>query len=266
MANDGSSDTLTQGVAGVAAIGVRLPEHLPKSVRLGLLDFCTAAREAFGEDMCSLVLFGSAAEGRMRATSDVNLLVVLRTFDAMRADAIRDSIRIASAAIHLRAMFVIEDELELAAESFAVKFEDILQRRHVLYGGDPFAALRIPPPMIKQRLTQVLLNLALRLRATYIRFSAREQRLLCEIAEAAAPLRASAHAILVLEGRAAPSGKEALQQLTAELPGGDWREDLELVSVAREKGVLPLGAARPLLLRLIDLATAMRRRAESLQP
>jgi len=251
-----------EGVAGNS--GLSLPEGLPKSVQVGLEDFCAAARNALGDELRSLVLFGSAVEARMEATSDVNLLLVLRSFEPVRVNAIRESLRIAAAAIRLQTMFIVEDELQLAAESFAVKFEDILYRRHVIYGSDPFAGLTIPPEMIKHRLRQVLLNLALRLRATYVRFSPHDERLLREIAEAAAPLRACAHAILVLEGRAAPSGKEALQQLATELPG-DWQKDLEIVSVARQRAVLPPGASSSLLLRLIDLSAALRDRADSLR-
>src|SRR5215469_14931630 len=85
--------------------GLSLPEGLPESVQLGLLDFCDAAREAFGDDLLSLVLFGSAADARMRATSDVNLVIVLRAFVPMHANAISESLRIASASIKLRAIF-----------------------------------------------------------------------------------------------------------------------------------------------------------------
>ena len=139
-----------EGVAGNS--GLSLPEGLPKSVQVGLEDFCAAARSALGDDLRSLVLFGSAVEARMGATSDVNLLLVLRSFEPVRVNAIRESLRIAAAAIRLQTMFIVEDELQLAAESFAVKFEDILYRRHVIYGSDPFAGLTIPPEMIKHRL------------------------------------------------------------------------------------------------------------------
>ena len=253
-------------MARTADHGLSLPEGLPEGVQLGLLDFCDAAREAFGDDLLSLVLFGSAAEARMRVTSDVNLVIVLRAFAPMHANAIGESLRIASAAIKLRAMFIVEDELQLVAESFAVKFEDIVHRRHVIYGTDFFDGLTIPPAMIKPRLRQVLLNLVLRLRATYAMESHHEERLVREIAETAAPLRSSALAILLLQGTEVLSGKEALQQVAAQLSGGDWREDLGLVSEAREKASLPPGAAPPLLLRLIELATALRQRAESLCP
>ena len=47
-----------------------------------LLDELVAgAREAFGADLIAVVLFGSAAEGRLRKTSDVNVIAVTRRFD-----------------------------------------------------------------------------------------------------------------------------------------------------------------------------------------
>ena len=45
---------------------------LPDVVARVLDDFVAAAREAFGDDLVSIVLFGSAAEGALRATSDVS--------------------------------------------------------------------------------------------------------------------------------------------------------------------------------------------------
>ena len=44
---------------------------LPENVERGLNDFLAAAKTALGKNPGSVVLFGSAAEGRMRATSDV---------------------------------------------------------------------------------------------------------------------------------------------------------------------------------------------------
>jgi len=54
---------------------------LPEAVREGLTDFTAAARQAFAADLLSIVLFGSAAEGRLRQASDVNVVVVLRRDD-----------------------------------------------------------------------------------------------------------------------------------------------------------------------------------------
>jgi len=57
-------------------------------------DFVEAARGAFGPDLRAVVLYGSAAEGRLRATSDVNVILVLGTFDRARAEALREPMRV----------------------------------------------------------------------------------------------------------------------------------------------------------------------------
>jgi hypothetical protein len=53
---------------------------LPDNVERALSAFLTTTRESLSADLVSAVLFGSAAEGRLAPTSDVNLLLVLRAF------------------------------------------------------------------------------------------------------------------------------------------------------------------------------------------
>lgn len=116
---------------------------LSPTVARVLDDFVAQAREAFGEALRSVVLFGSAAEGRLRATSDVNVILVLTAFEAARADRLREAYRVAEAAIRLQAMFLLSSEVEGAASAYAAKFDDVLRRRRVLHGDDPFAALTL---------------------------------------------------------------------------------------------------------------------------
>jgi predicted nucleotidyltransferase len=59
---------------------LNLPQNLPERIDAVLRGFLDAAQEAFGADLLSAVLFGSAAEGRMRATSDLNVILVLRQY------------------------------------------------------------------------------------------------------------------------------------------------------------------------------------------
>jgi Nucleotidyltransferase domain len=63
-------------------------DQLPETVRTTLSEFTAAAQQAFADDLVSVVLFGSAAEGRLRATSDVNLVLVLRRADPKKLEAI----------------------------------------------------------------------------------------------------------------------------------------------------------------------------------
>ena len=113
-------------------------EDLTRPERRILDEFVEAAREAFGPDLHSVVLFGSAAEGALRPTSDINLILVLRAFDRARADRLREPLRVAYAAARLSVMFLLLEEIESAASDFAQKFSDVSRRRRVLWGPDPF--------------------------------------------------------------------------------------------------------------------------------
>lgn len=250
---------------------VRMPENsattapdLPPQVTRVLHDFVEAAHSAFGAALRSVVLYGSGAEGRLRATSDVNLLLVLRAFDRAQADQVREPLRVAEAAIRLSAMFLLETEIAAAVEAFADKFADVLRRRHVLYGADPFSALAVARQTAIARLRQVLLNQILRLRALYVLRSRREEQLALVVADAAGPLRSSAASLLELEGHAAESPREALRQVASGLPEPDWDTVLARLSEARETRRLAPGVAGDTLFRLIELATRMRARVDGL--
>ncbi len=235
---------------------------VPADVAQGLSSFVDAARSALGTDLVSVVLFGSAAEGRLRATSDVNVIVVAEHFAPARLDALREPLRLAHTLIQLQAMLLQRSELTAAAEAFAVKFADIQARHRVLHGPDLFATLQPTRSAMLLRLRQVLLNFILRTRERYARVSLRDEQLAPLVADAAGPLRSAAALILTLEGRPAASPREALLQLAAQLPNGPWLPVLQQLSQAREQAVLPPGIGAGTALRLIELAQALRERAD----
>jgi predicted nucleotidyltransferase len=238
---------------------------LPPNVGRVLPEFVKQARSAFADDLRAIVLYGSGAEGKLRPTSDVNLLLVLSVFDQKKADQLREPLRLAEAAIQLRAMFLLESELRPAMEAFAVKFSDIIRRRRVLYGDDPFTGISISRVDSIFRLKQTLLNLTLRLREAYIARGLREEQLVAMIADMAGPLRACAATLLELEGTPVGSPKEALQQVAASLPDSAGRtEEISRISEARQERALAPGVAAPTLFHLIEVATSMRTRADAL--
>jgi predicted nucleotidyltransferase len=233
---------------------MQLPEDVQRVVDM----LVGAARDAFGPALRSVILYGSGAEGRLRATSDVNLLFVLTSFNAS-ADAIREPYRFAQAAANVTAMFVLDSELEDASEAFAQKFADIARRHVVLHGEDVAARIRIPREALVRRLRQVLLNLAIRLREAYVERSLREEQCAITVAEAAGPLRTSAASIVELEGGGTLPPKEALEKVVDEMAAfGDL---LPHLSEAREQRVLPRGEAAAILMRTAELARALYERA-----
>jgi predicted nucleotidyltransferase len=236
---------------------------LPPEIELGLNEFLDAARQAFREELISAVLFGSAAEGRLRSVSDVNLLLLLKRFDKGRVDLVREPFRTAHAAIRLDVMFLVETEIEPVMDAFAVKFSDILSRRRILFGPDPFVNLVIPPETVRRRTMQVLLNLMLRLRERYALVSLREEQLAHVVADLAGPLRACAASVLALEGRHAPSPREALALVLAEQDASGGNEVAKLIDTARREGGLPPGTAAPLIFSLMGVAEWLYERISS---
>lgn len=233
---------------------------LPEVVASTLSKITEISSGALGDDLVSIVLYGSAAEGKMRATSDVNILFIFSAFNMVRIDGIREQLRIAQSSVRLSAMFLLESEITLAAESFAVKFSDIIHRHRILYGKDCFADLAITRDSQIHRLRQVLLNLALRLRESYVMSGLREEQLSKVIADAASPLRTSAAMILELEGRPAPSPKEALESICKTSEGERWKEAVQSISIAREGRILPPGTSGDTLFSIIEICNLLRER------
>lgn len=237
---------------------------LPEDIARVLDEFTAAAREAFGDQLHSVVLYGSGAEGALRATSDVNVILVLGAFERERADRLREPLRVAHAAVRLKAMFLLAGEVAAATEAFAQKFDDVHRRHRVLWGSDPFAAITPSRAALVARVNQVLLNLTLRMRAAYVERSLRDEQLVRMVADAAAPLRTAAAAILELEGRPAAAPKAALGTLAPALAVPDTARALARLTDARAAQALPPGAAGETLFTLIALAEAMRARLRAL--
>jgi predicted nucleotidyltransferase len=238
-----------------------MPSGLPSTVETAIDGFASALRTVFGADLVSIVLFGSAAEAKLRATSDVNLVVVLRRADPALLVAIGDAYRLAHAAIRLSAMFILETEIPAASEAFAVKFADIVVRHRVLHGPDPFEGLVVDREAARRRLHQVLVNLTLRLRERLALSGPYPEQLVLAAADAVGPLRACAAILQSLGAGGPPGAAEAL----ADLARRAGREaELDRLIEARRTGTVPDGMAVACLEGAIELARLIETRAAGL--
>jgi predicted nucleotidyltransferase len=240
---------------------MRLPEGLPEEVRSALGAFVTAAIQGFAEDLSSIVLFGSAAEGRLRATSDVNVMVVLGRAEPTRLAAIGNAYRLAHAAIRLSAMFILEAEIPAASDAFAVKFADVSSRHFVVHGTDPLARLSIDPEAAKRRLGQVLINLVLRLRERLVAASIFPDQLAFDAADSVGPLRASAALLLSLGSGERLTPRDALIRLAEE---GGRQSALALIDEARQTGGVPAAGGAASVEASIEIASFLAARIETL--
>jgi len=158
-------------------------------------------------------------------------------------------------------MFILETEIGVAKDAFAVKFADIIARHEVLYGPDPFIGLTVSREAALHRLLQVLVNLQLRLRERYALSSAYDEQLARAAADAVGPLRASAAVLLWLESGARVAPRDALRQIADETGN---TAALVAITEARETGEVPAIGATATLVGAIELATQLAARTERL--
>src|SRR5947208_7382470 len=118
-----------------------------------LSEFVEKMRTAAGENLISVILYGSAAEGEFHPEySDLNLLCVLRdsSFASLR--------KIASAVEWWRKkkyhppLVLTPQELKDTADVFSIEFTDMKQRYRVLCGEDVLRDLDIPMHLHRSQL------------------------------------------------------------------------------------------------------------------
>jgi predicted nucleotidyltransferase len=234
---------------------------LPAAVATILEEFIAALDQSLGPQLESVILFGSAAEGRLRATSDVNLLVVAREWTLAQLDSARSPLRAGRAAAGLTVMFLKSSEIPAAVESFAVKFADIKARHRVLLGVSPFDSLQITREASLRRVQQVLLNLELRLRERYVMDGDHDERMEQVIADMTGPVRASAATLMALKDGQVRAPKLALEAAFAD---GSRDRCLRGISAVHRGEHLEPGAIRVLIADVLALITDLAAMASQL--
>src|SRR5262245_17570036 len=232
------------------------------NVETVLSGFVTALRDHCGPALVSVVLFGSAADNKLTAQSDVNVLVVLRAFDPAAMAQLRDQYLSAEAAITLRAMFLLESELSSAAELFGQTFADIVRRHRMIFGQDVISKLDVPRAARIFRLRQVLLNLVLRLREAYVSRAEQSEQIARILADALGPLRAAAATLLELEGAAKPEADAALRSVAASF--GSQHAEAAAQLFAAHDGEFHAADPDSTLVSVTELLACMLQRAERL--
>lgn len=126
-------------------------------------------RATHGDNLASVVLYGSAAAGdHVELRSDYNLMIALDRItpeDLRQAQApMREWQRLG----HPLPVYFTLAELRDAADVFPIEFHQMERARVVLYGRDPFEALRISDENLRHQTEYELRSKLIQLRRLYI--------------------------------------------------------------------------------------------------
>src|SRR6185503_9814348 len=138
-------------------------------VREALRQLIDDLRATHGENLASVVLYGSAAAGDdVEVRSDYNLLIALKRItpeDLRQAQAaMREWQRLGHA---LPVYFTVE-ELRDAADVFPIEFHQMAKARVVLYGHDPFEYAQLSDANLRHQTEYELRSKLIQLRRHYI--------------------------------------------------------------------------------------------------
>jgi len=108
-------------------------------------EFVSKLRQAAGDNLESVILYGSAASGSFHPElSDINLLCVLREMSLAALQALAPALKFWAEQKHSSPLLFSSEELQRSADVFAIEFMDMKEHHKVLLGNDPLPGLHVP--------------------------------------------------------------------------------------------------------------------------
>jgi predicted nucleotidyltransferase len=179
-------------------------------------------RSTHGDNLASVVLYGSAAAGDyVQTRSDYNLLIALNRItpaDLRQAQApMRNWQRLG----HPLPVYFTVGELNDAADVFPIEFYQMEKARLILYGEDPFKALRLSDVNLRHQTEYELRSKLIQLRRLYIPASVSVEKLAALMSDSLASFAALFRPVLMLHGEEPPIAKPEVVRSLVKLLGLD---------------------------------------------
>jgi len=186
-----------------------------KEALKGLVD---DLRATHGDNLASVVLYGSAAAGdHIELRSDYNILIALNRITP-------EDLRLAQAPMrewqrlgHPLPVYFTVEELADAADVFPIEFHQMANARVVLYGRDPFEFAELSNANLRHQTEYELRSKLIQLRRLYIPASVSIEKLCDLMRDSLASFAALFRAVLLLHGQEAPVSKPDCVRATAKL-------------------------------------------------
>jgi hypothetical protein len=188
----------------------------PTQVRDGLERFCNQLREAVGEQLVSIVLYGGLAKGEYNPqTSNVNVMILLKEVTVEILDRATPPVQQGIRDFRLSILVLSEEDLQRSTDVFPTKFLDMKQFHTVLWGKDPLADLHISRDHLRLRCEQEIKNLLLRLRQFYLYRIHRSEMIESTLTSAVSSFLTNLGLLLTLKTGESPGGKNAIADAAA---------------------------------------------------
>lgn len=198
-------------------------------------EFISRLRAACGENLQSVILYGSAADGEFHPEfSNVNLLCVLRKSSFAALTAMAPAVEWWTRQKHHAPLVLTSEEIGRSTDVFSIELLDMQQRHRVLFGDDVLSGLYIPMHLHRVQLEYELREKLILLRSRLLAAGNKKQlwKLLLDSLSTFTTL--FRHALIALGDTPPKAKRDAVQALAARIPF-DPSAFLQLLDIRERK-------------------------------
>jgi len=184
--------------------------------KLGMDEFARRVESALGDNLVSLLLFGSAARGtQVEGRSDVNLLLIVKDASVATLHATTPVVAEWARGGQPPPLIFAEAEWRASTDVFPIEIEDMRDAHRVLAGRDPFEGIATRRGDLRVELEHEVRGKVLRLRTEYAAAAADGKALGRLLEHSAGTFFVLFRAFLRLTGGVPPAGHDALVRETS---------------------------------------------------
>jgi len=203
-----------------------------------LEELVSQLRNAYGEALRSIVLYGSAAAGEQTKRSDQNVLVIVDALDPNRLAAASAASRAWAEAGNPAPLTLKTDEWRGSADIFPMEYADVLERHRVLYGEAPFHGIHVELSDLRLQLEQEAMGKLIKLRQGILAAGNDGQRQVDLLGASVSAIMIVFRAFLRLHSEKPPGDNVSLVESVARRVGFDPAPIVRVVQHARGESKL----------------------------
>jgi hypothetical protein len=199
-------------------------------------EFVVRLRQAAGENLQSVILYGSAASAEFHDDfSNVNLLCVMHDASYAALRAVAPAVEWWTRQKHHVPLLLSGEELQRSADVFSIELLDMQQRHRVLFGTDVLAGLTIPMHFHRAQVEYELREKTILLRGRLLVAGTDKKRLWeLMLASLSTFVTLFRHSLIAL-GETPPDGKRETIQALAQKIKFDPSAFLQLLDIRERK-------------------------------
>jgi hypothetical protein len=197
-------------------------------------------RAAYGTDLRSIVLYGSAAAGEhIPKRSDYNILVLVENLSLERLRAAGAVAQAWGEGGNPPPMTMTMREWRSSADIFAMEYADMLERHKILYGDSPFDGIGVDPKDLRLQLEHEAMGKLLKLRQGVLATGGDARRQIELLAGSLSTIMVIFRAVVRLEGAEPAKDNIAVSQTVARYARFDAAPFERVVRHVRGEQALP---------------------------